>query len=70
MTRGAAQEFDQLRARRARGWRLEFDSDGSTFVWAGLADSQQAAEDVAREDLAGDHPDFNRHARLVACLER
>lgn len=54
-----------------RAWRLEFDCDGSRFVWAGCADNQSAAETVARADLACDQPDFApATARLVACLER
>lgn len=54
-----------------RAWRLEFECDGSRFVWAGCADNQAAAETVARADLASDQPDFApATARLVACLER
>jgi hypothetical protein len=53
-----------------RAWRLEFDSDGSRFVWTGLALTQRDAELVARDDLAIDHADFNRAARLVVCIDK
>ena len=53
-----------------RSWRLEFDCQGSLFIWTGQADTEREAINLARRSIymQGDHD--QDAAQLVACVER